>query len=84
MLRAAAGSHPHDPLLYAKIGEALEAARKTAAAKDAYELALEQDPLQVDVLLRLAALLERSGDGSRAAALRHAPRLSSLVCLSEQ
>jgi len=70
LLRAAAGSHPRDPLLYAKIGQALEAARKTAEAKTVYELALEQDPLQVDVLLRLAVLLERSGDGSKAAELR--------------
>jgi hypothetical protein len=70
LLRAAAGSHPRDPLLYTKIGQALEAARKTAEAKAVYELALEQDPQQVDVLLRLAALLERSGDGSKAAELR--------------
>jgi len=70
LLRSAAGSHPNDPLLYVKIAEALESARKTAEAETVYELALEQDPEQVDVLLRLAGLFERSGDPGKAAALR--------------
>jgi cytochrome c554/c'-like protein len=69
-LRAAAAEGPNDPLLYTKIAEALESAQKITAARDAYELALKQDPEQVDVLIRLAALLDRSGDKTKAAALR--------------
>lgn len=81
LLRAAAGARPRDPLLYAKIAGALESAGKTAEAINAYELALEQDPEQVDVLLRLAALLEHSGKAGNAAAFRKRaatilPRLS--------
>jgi tetratricopeptide (TPR) repeat protein len=67
LLRAAAATRPRDPLLYAEIGEALEAAQKISAAINAYEAALEQDPVQPDVLVRLAALLERSGDRTKAA-----------------
>jgi tetratricopeptide (TPR) repeat protein len=70
LLRTAAASQPRDPLLYAKIAEALESAGNTAQAKNAYDLVLEQDPEQVDVLLRLARLLERSGNRSEAAAVR--------------
>ncbi len=70
LLRAAAAEGRRDPLLYTKIAEALESAQKITAAKDAYELALRQDLEQVDVLVRLAALLERSGDKSKAATLR--------------
>jgi hypothetical protein len=81
LLRSAAGSHPRDPLLYAKIAEALESAQKTSEAKKAYKLSLEQDPEQVDVLIRLAVLFERSGDRAKAAAFRKRaaaifPRLS--------
>lgn len=82
LLRAAAGSHPRDPLLYAKIGGALQSAQKTTAAKDAYELALEQDPEQVDVILRLAALLEHSGEAGKAAALRK--RAAAILPVSSQ
>lgn len=70
LLRTAAGSRPRDPLLYAKIAEALESAQKNREAETVYELSLEQDPAQPDVLLRLAALCERSGDSAKAAALR--------------
>jgi tetratricopeptide (TPR) repeat protein len=70
MLRAAAGHRTHDPLLYAKVGEALEAASKTTEAERLYRLSLEQDPQQPDVLLRLAALLGRSGKHTEAAELR--------------
>ncbi len=81
LLRAAAGAQPRDPLLYSKIAEALESAQKTQEAKKIYELALEQDPEQVDVLVRLAALLDRSGDRRQAAVFRKRaavilPRLS--------
>jgi hypothetical protein len=69
-LRAASGGNPQDPLLFAKVAEALESASKTAEAEKAYRLSLEQDPEQLDVLLRLAALLERSGRRTDAAALR--------------
>ena len=70
LLRAAAGSQPRDPLLYAKIGEALEAAGKAPEAARLYRLSLSQDSTQVEVLLRLAALSERGGDKDAAAALR--------------
>ena len=69
-LRAAAGGQPRDPLLYAKIGEALEAASKSSEAEKAYRLSLDENPDQVDILLRLAALLERMGNGSEARKLR--------------
>jgi tetratricopeptide (TPR) repeat protein len=55
---------------YAKVGEALDSASKTAEAEKIYRLSLEQDPQQLDVLLRLAALLERSGKHTEAAELR--------------
>jgi Cytochrome c554 and c-prime len=70
LLRAAAEGQPLDPALYAKVAEALESASKTTEAEKAYRLSLEQDPGQVEVLLRLAALLERSGKRTEAAALR--------------
>ncbi len=70
MLRAAASQRPQDPLLYAKVGEALESASKTTEAEGLYRLSLEQDPQQVDVLRRLAGLLERSGRRSEAAEVR--------------
>ncbi|MGH9663302.1 MAG: multiheme c-type cytochrome [Bryobacteraceae bacterium] len=70
LLRAAAGSQPRDPLLYAKIAGALESAQKTKEAKNLYKISLVQDPQQVDVLVRLSALYERSGDPGKAAALR--------------
>jgi hypothetical protein len=70
LLREAAAARPHDPVLYAKIGDALESAQKTAAAIDAYQIALEQDPLQVDVLIRLSALFGRLGERGKAEELR--------------
>jgi hypothetical protein len=70
LLRTAAETRPRDPLLYVKIGNALESAQKTAAAIEAYELSLEQDAVQPDVLVRLAALLTRSGEPEKAAELR--------------
>jgi tetratricopeptide (TPR) repeat protein len=70
LLRSAAAGRPRDPLLYAKIGNALESAQKTAAAIEAYRLSLEQDPVQVDVLIRLAALFARSGERSKAEEVR--------------
>jgi Cytochrome c554 and c-prime len=70
LLRAAASRQPRDPALYAKVAEALESASKITEAENAYRLSLEQEPAQVEVLLRLAALLERSGKGADAAALR--------------
>jgi tetratricopeptide (TPR) repeat protein len=70
MLRDAASPRVQDPLLYGKVGEALDSASKTAEAEKVYRLSLEQDPQQLDVLLRLAALLERSGKHTEAAALR--------------
>jgi hypothetical protein len=70
LLRAAAGRRPRDPLLYAKIGNALGAASKTREAEEAYRLSLEQSPEQVEVLQRLAALLERDGKNAEAASLR--------------
>lgn len=69
-LRNAAGRKPRDPLLYAKIGEALESASKSSEAVQAYRLSLDEDPDQVDILLRLAALLERTGNGTVARQLR--------------
>jgi Cytochrome c554 and c-prime len=71
LLRAAVGGQPRDPALYAKIGEALESASKTGEAEKAYRLSLEQDPDQVDILLRLAALLERTGMRAEALTLRN-------------
>ncbi|MEO7144613.1 MAG: multiheme c-type cytochrome [Bryobacteraceae bacterium] len=81
LLRAAAGRHPRDPLLYTTVAEALESASRTVEAKKVYQLSLEQDPVQVNALLRLAMLFEHSGDSSKAAALRKRavailPRLS--------
>ena len=70
LLRAAASGQPRDPALYAKVAEALESASKTTEAEKAYRLSLEQDPGQVEVILRLAALLERSGKRTEAATLR--------------
>jgi hypothetical protein len=70
LLRAAASRGLQDPLLYAKVAEALEFASQTAEAEKAYRLSLEQDPGQLDVLVRLAALLERSGRRTEATALR--------------
>lgn len=69
-LRAAAVAGARDPLLYAKVGEALESASETAQAEKAYRLSLEQDPDQVEVLVRLARLLDRSGKAAEAGALR--------------
>ncbi len=69
-LRAAAGRGLNDPLLYAKVAEALELVSQSAEAEKAYRLSLEQDPEQLDVLIRLALLLERSGRRTEAAALR--------------
>jgi hypothetical protein len=70
MLRAAASRRLQDPLLYAKVAEALDAASKTTEAEGFYRLSLEQDPQQVDVLRRLAALLDRAGKHSEAVELR--------------
>jgi hypothetical protein len=70
-LRAAATGRPRDPALYAKIGEALESASQTSEAEKAYRLSLEQDPDRVDVLLRLAALLERTEKREEARVLRN-------------
>jgi hypothetical protein len=70
LLRAAASRQPRDPALYAKVAEALEAASQIGEAEKAYRLSLDQDPEQLDVLLRLAALLERTGRGTEALALR--------------
>jgi hypothetical protein len=75
LLRTAANGQPRDPALYAKIAEALESASKLSEAEKAYRLSLEQDPNQVDVLIRLAVLLERTGRASEAVRLRPlAPR----------
>jgi hypothetical protein len=82
LLRAAASGRPQDPLLYAKVAEALESASQTAEAEEVYRLSLEQDPEQLDVLLRLAALLERSGKHTEAAAL-HKRAVAILPRLSE-
>ena len=70
MLRAAASRRLLDPPLYAKVAEALESASKTTEAERLYRLSLEQDPQQLDVLLRLAALLGRSGKQTEATELR--------------
>ena len=70
LLRAAASRQPRDPALYAKVGEALESASKISEAEKAYLLSLDQDAEQVDVLLRLAALLDRAGRETEALALR--------------
>ena len=75
LLREAAAKGARDPALYAKVGEALEAASKSAEAEKAYRLALDQDPRQVEVLLRLAALLDRSGKRAEASALRERSRV---------
>ena len=70
LLREAAIRRLRDPALYAKTGEALESASKWSEAEKAYRLSLEQDPEQIEVLLRLAALIERSGEHSEAEAMR--------------
>ena len=70
LLRAAASRQPRDPTLYAKVAEALESASKISEAEKAYRLSLDQEPGQVEVLLRLAALLERAGNVAEAVALR--------------
>jgi hypothetical protein len=69
-LRATADRHPRDPLLYAKIAEALESASKTVEAEKAYRISLEQNPDQIDVLVGLAVLLERTGRSAEAAVFR--------------
>jgi hypothetical protein len=71
LLRAAGISQPRDPVLFAKIGEALESALQTSEAEKAYRLSLEQDPDQVDILLRLAALLDHTNSGAEARTLRN-------------
>lgn len=70
LLRTAVGPQPDDPLLFAKIAEALESAKKLAEAERIYAISLQQDPEQVDVLLRLADLYDRSGEQTKAASLR--------------
>jgi hypothetical protein len=68
--RAASAGFRRDPALYAKVGEALESASNTEEAKKAYQLSLDQDPDQVGTLLQLAALLDRTGERSKATVLR--------------
>lgn len=75
-LRSAASLGRHDALLYTKIAEALDASGRSKEALSAYEEALRQNPQErdpqqhLDVLIRLAALYERSGDRDNAAAAR--------------
>jgi tetratricopeptide (TPR) repeat protein len=62
LLRGAAASRQHDPLLYYEIANLLAASGRKQDAVEYYRIALEQDPLQPDALLKLAALLGRSAE----------------------
>jgi hypothetical protein len=58
LLREAAAAQPSDPALYYTIANLLSAAGQKRQAIEYYRRSLEQDPLQPDALLKLAALLE--------------------------
>jgi len=58
LLREAAASQPRDPALYYAIANLLSAAGRKQQAIAYYRRSLEQDPLQPDALLKLAALLD--------------------------
>jgi hypothetical protein len=76
LLREAAADHPRDPVLYYEIGNLLAASGRRQQAIEYYRRALEQDPLQPDALLKLAALLGPSveADELREKAARMLPR----------
>ena len=72
----AAASRQHDPLLYYEIANLLAASGRKQDAVEYYRVAIEQDPLQPDALLKLAALLGRSAEARelREKASRIVPR----------
>jgi hypothetical protein len=76
LLREAAASQPRDPGLYYAIANLLSAAGRKQQAIAYYRRSLEQDPLQPDALLKLAALLApaREASGLREKALQILPR----------
>jgi hypothetical protein len=57
LLRDAASTMPNDPLLYYNIANLLSAAGNKSQAITYYRISLQQDPLQPDALLKLAALV---------------------------
>jgi hypothetical protein len=67
LLRDAAAGQPHDPTLYYAIANLLNATGRKQQAIEYYGRSLEQDPVQPDALLKLAALL---GPSARARELR--------------
>lgn len=76
LLRAAAAGQLRDPVLYYEIANLLAASGRRQKAIEYYRLSIEQDPLQPDALLKLAALLGRSAEASdlREKASRMLPR----------
>ncbi len=76
LLREAAARKAMDPKLYATVGALLAAAGRRREAEAYYRLSLDQDPVQPEVLHKLAALLGRGeeADRFRTRALRMLPR----------
>ncbi|MFN7922700.1 MAG: multiheme c-type cytochrome [Bryobacteraceae bacterium] len=68
LLRKAAEANPRDPALYAAIGRMLEADGRREQAVRYYRVSLDQDPLQPDLLNRLAEAL--GGSSAEAKRLR--------------
>jgi len=64
LLRTAAATHGRDPVLYYEIANLLAASGRRPQAVEYYRLSIEQDPLQPDALLKLAALLGRSAEAA--------------------
>ena len=78
LLRIASASRPHDPLLYSTIAALLIADGRREQAIAYYRLSLQQDPLQPDVLKKLAAIVgkeEAAQLRKRADTLLPAPKL---------
>jgi len=60
LLREAASTRPVDPVLYYTIANLLSVGGHKKEAIDYYRISIEQDPLQPDALLKLAAIVPSS------------------------
>ncbi len=70
LLRTAAAQGVRDPALYTRVAEMLQAGGRSEQAESYYRESLAMDANQLDAVLGLAALLERTGRKGEAAEVR--------------